>query len=41
MSGLSAGQKTFGAHLDSLVVLKIYIFQEIITHGKAPYMGTG
>jgi hypothetical protein len=35
-SSLNAGQKTSVAHLDSLVDLKIYIFQEIITLGKAP-----
>ena len=33
-SPLSAGQKTFVAHSDSLGDLKIYIYQEIITLGK-------
>lgn len=33
---VNAGQKTSVAHLDSLVELKIYIFQEIITLGKTP-----
>ncbi|TVU37756.1 hypothetical protein EJB05_11090, partial [Eragrostis curvula] len=37
--GSPCGQKTFDVHLDSLVVLKIYISQEIITRDKMPYMG--
>jgi len=41
-SGISvgtAGQKTSVAHLDSLVELKIYIFQEIITLGIPEGLG--
>jgi hypothetical protein len=37
--GGTVGQKTFGAHLDNLVVLKIYTFQEIITQGSPEDLG--